>query len=114
MEGPAHRQRDGALAGELVGYGGHGFRAAGEHHLGAAVVVGNHDAFGGCHKLVQLTPIEAHHSGHGPTARGGHQGAALLHQGQTRGEIEHPGHMERYQFTEAMTGHQRGAAALGL
>ncbi len=114
VEGATHRQGNGPFAGELAAHGGHRLRRAGEHHLGAAVVVGDHHPFAGGHQGLQLAPVEAHHGSHGATAGGGHQGAAGLHQRQAGGEVEHPGHVQGHQLTEAVAGHHLGRAPLGL
>ena len=52
------------------------FGAAGEHNLGAAVVVGDHHPIGGGHQVAELAAIKAHHRSHGATTGGGHQLAA--------------------------------------
>ena len=113
MEGAAHGQGDGALACQRSAHLGHGLRRSGEHHLGAAVVVGDHHAVMAGHQGVQLGAIEAHHGCHRPAAGLGHQGAAGLDQPQARGEVEHPGCIERHQLPQAVAGHQIGRAALG-
>ena len=114
MEGAADGQGNGPLAAELAADGRHRIGVTGEHHLGAAVVVGDHHPFGGGHQGLQFAAVEADHRRHGAAAGLGHQGAASLHQGQASGEVEHPGHVQGHQLAQAVASYNLGGAPLGL
>ena len=102
VEGTADGQGNRPFALQVAADGCHRLGASGEHHLGVAVVVGNYHSFGGCHQVIQLAALEAHHRRHGAAAGSSHQGAAAFHQLQTGGEVEYPRHMQGDQFAQAV------------